>query len=90
MSIIAVNPEQIMDLLGNVLAASEPLAQSANPGRYSGSSAVVEELLDLCGRLCACASAYYGALACDVSKAGTLLEQLAAEDQQMGVMLSNE
>ena len=90
MGLILVNAEQIMEQLGSVLAAAEPLARSASPGVYSGLSAVVDELLDLCGRLTACAAAYYGTLQSDVSKAGTMLEQLKAEDEQIGVMFSNE
>jgi len=90
MSLISVNYGQIMGQLGNVLTAAAPLQQSAGPGSYSGSSAFVEELLQLCGSLLACASAYYGILSSDVSKAGALLEQLMSEDQQMGVMFLNE
>ena len=90
MSLISVDPGLIMEQLRKVQAAAEPLASAADPGSYSGSSAVVDEFLSLCGRLTACAAACYGALQSDVSKAGVLLDQLVAEDQQIGVMLSNE
>ena len=90
MGLILVNSGQIMDQLGNVLAAAEPLARHADPGSYSGESAAVDEFLSLCSKLTACASAYYGALQSDISKAGLLLDQLMSEDQQVGVMFSNE
>ena len=90
MGLISVNPEQIMEQLGAVLASAEPLARNANPGVYSGLSTVVDELLNLCGRLTACASAYHGGLESDVSKAGAMLDQLKAEDEQVGVMLLTE